>query len=71
LSPSISPVNLNLELGASTKKEINIVRYESDKLKICESKEIRTKRYFGLFGEKTWIVHLLDKKGRVSVKRLN
>jgi hypothetical protein len=70
LPPPISPVNLNLEFGASIKKETNILRYESDTLKVCEPKLVRTQRYLGVVGEITWIVHIL-KKGKVKSTRLN
>jgi len=68
----LSPIiKLDFGLGYHKKEITNIVRVEASKFKVCEPAQVRTKRYGGLFGEITWIVHVLDKKGKFRLKRLN
>ena len=55
-------------LGYYRERRTNVVRAESDKMKICEPKEVNVQKY--LIGERKWIVHV-PKKGKIRAKPLN
>ena len=70
MPPIIIPAKVEGKLEYSEKKRINILRVESDRFKICEPNEIKTKRHLGLLGEITWVVHVF-KDGKFRTRRLN
>lgn len=69
LSPDIKlpDTKVNMDLGYGRKRDLNVLRLESDKFKICEPKIVRAQKY--LISEKTWIVHV-PKKGKIRIKLL-
>lgn len=62
--------NANANFDYSNKTIESLLRIEKDRFNVCEPKEVKTRRYKGLIGEVTWIVHV-KKNGKMTAKRLN
>ncbi len=60
----------NANFDYTNKTIESTLRIERDRFKVCEPKEVKTRRYKGLIGEITWIVHVKE-NGKIRTKRLN
>ena len=59
--------HFHLPFSHKSKSIKKVLRIETDKLRICEAKEIRKSKW--LIGQEVWIVHI-SKDGEINCKKL-
>jgi hypothetical protein len=66
----MSTVSLSGEAGYKKEKREEELIIDRRNFQPCHAKEVKTKKYKGIAGEITWIVHVTN-DGKITYRRLN